>query len=126
MRGVETEWREAWWRHWGWETSFAGPGGNSANPEVRRSFLRGSWHLCTPSLNHPAYHWSTLWPLEVWFRGLYNSWWFCVHKLSMFIYLSMIWPGPNGLFAVICRAGCIESMSTEKHKELIKSKHFSS
>ena len=41
--------------------------------------------------NHPAYHWSTLWPLEVWVRGLYNnSWWFCViHKLSMFIYLSM-------------------------------------
>jgi len=41
--------------------------------------------------NHPAYHWSTLWPpaLEVWVRWLYNSWWFCVHKLSMFIYLSM-------------------------------------
>ena len=39
--------------------------------------------------NHPTYHWSTLWPLEVWVRGLYNSWWFCVHKLSMFIYLSM-------------------------------------
>ena len=39
--------------------------------------------------NHPAYHWSTHWPLEVWVRGLYNSWWFCVHKLSMFIYLSM-------------------------------------
>ena len=39
--------------------------------------------------NHPAYHWSTLWPLEVWVRGLYNAWWFCVHKLSMFIYLSM-------------------------------------
>ena len=29
-------------------------------------------------------------PLEVWVRGLYNSWWFCVHKLSMFIYLSMV------------------------------------
>ena len=39
--------------------------------------------------NHPDYNWSTLWPLEVWVRGLYNSWWFCVHKLSMFIYLSM-------------------------------------
>ena len=39
--------------------------------------------------NHPAYHWRALWPLEVWVRGLYNSWWFCVHKLSMFIYLSM-------------------------------------
>ena len=39
--------------------------------------------------NHPAYHWITLWPLEVWVPGLYNSWWFCVHKLSMFIYLSM-------------------------------------
>ena len=39
--------------------------------------------------NHPTYHWSTLLPLEVWVRGLYNSWWFCVHKLSMFIYLSM-------------------------------------
>ena len=23
--------------------------------------------------NPPAYHWSTLWPLEVWVRGLYNS-----------------------------------------------------
>ena len=40
--------------------------------------------------NHPAYHWSTLSPLEVWVRGLYNSWWFCVHKLSMFIYWSMV------------------------------------
>ena len=39
--------------------------------------------------NHPAYHWITLWPLEVWVRELYNSWLFCVHKLSMFIYLSM-------------------------------------
>ena len=29
---------------------FCGPGGNSANPEARRSFLRGSWRLCTPSL----------------------------------------------------------------------------
>ena len=38
----------------------------------------------------PAYHWSTLWPLEIWVRGLYNSWWFCVHELSMFIYLSMV------------------------------------
>ena len=28
-------------------------------------------------------------PIEVWVRGLYNSWWFCVHKLSMFIYLSV-------------------------------------
>ena len=50
MRGVETEWRETWGRHWDWETSFAGPRGNSANPEVRRSFLRGSWRLCTPFL----------------------------------------------------------------------------
>ena len=50
MRGVETEWQEAWGRHRGWETSFVGPGGNSANPEARRSFLRGSWRLCTPSL----------------------------------------------------------------------------
>ena len=32
---------------------------------------------------------NTHWPLEVWVRGLYNSWWFCVHKLSMFIYLSI-------------------------------------
>ena len=40
-------------------------------------------------LNHPAYHWSTLWPLEVWVRGQYNSLWFCVHKLSMFLHLSM-------------------------------------
>ena len=45
--------------------------------------------------NHPAYHWSTLWPLEVWVRGLYNSWWFWVHKLSMFIYLSMDKPSQN-------------------------------
>jgi len=44
----------------------------------------------TKTPNHPAYHWSTHWPLEVWVRGLYNSWWFCVHKLSMFIYLSMV------------------------------------
>ena len=29
---------------------FAGPGGNSANLEARRAFLRGSWRLCTPSL----------------------------------------------------------------------------
>ena len=29
---------------------FAGPGGHSANLEAWRSFLRGSWHLCTPSL----------------------------------------------------------------------------
>ena len=28
--------------------------------------------------------------LEVWVRGLYNSWWFCVHQLFMFIYLSML------------------------------------
>ena len=43
------------------------------------------------ALNHPDYLWSTLWPLEVWVRGLYNSWWFCVHKLPMFIYnLSMV------------------------------------
>ena len=48
MRGVETEWREAWGRHGGGGTSFAGPGGNSANPEARSSFLRGSWRLCTP------------------------------------------------------------------------------
>jgi len=27
--------------------------------------------------------------VEVCVRWLYNSWWFCVHKLSMFIYLSM-------------------------------------
>ena len=44
---TETEWRKAWWRHWGWETSFAGPGGNSANPEVWMSLLRGSWRLCS-------------------------------------------------------------------------------
>ena len=41
--------------------------------------------------NHLTFHWGTHWPLEVWVRGLYNSWWFCVHKLSMFIYLSMVW-----------------------------------
>ena len=38
MQGEETERREAWWRHGGWETSFAGPGGNSANPEARGYF----------------------------------------------------------------------------------------
>ena len=26
----------------------------------------------------------------MWVHGLYNSGWFCVHKLSMFIYLSMV------------------------------------
>ena len=57
MRGVETEWREAWGRHGGWETSFAGPGGNSANPEARSSFLRGSWRLCTPP---PSLEWGLL------------------------------------------------------------------
>ena len=31
---------------------FAGPGGHSANLEVRRSFLRGSWRLSTPSHVH--------------------------------------------------------------------------
>ena len=39
--------------------------------------------------NQPAYRWSALWPLKLWVRGLYNSWWFCGHKLSIFIYLSM-------------------------------------
>ena len=43
--------------------------------------------------HHPAYRWSTLWPLELWVRGLYNYWLFCVLKLSMFIYLSMIITG---------------------------------
>ena len=39
--------------------------------------------------NHPAYHWSTLWPLEVWVRGLYNSWWYFafISYLCLFIYL---------------------------------------
>ena len=36
--------------------------------------------------NHPAYHWSPLWPLEVWVRGLYNSWWFCDIYVYLFIY----------------------------------------
>ena len=49
--------------------------------------------------NHPAYHWSTLWNLKVWVRGLYNSWWFCVHKLSMFIYLSMENCTRNGMLS---------------------------
>ena len=53
--------------------------------------------------NHPAHHWSTLWPLEVWVHGLYNSWWFCVHKLSMFIYLSMVNPLINAFFVVVTR-----------------------
>ena len=39
--------------------------------------------------NHPAYHWSTLWPLEVWVLGLYKPWWFCIHKLSMFISINV-------------------------------------
>ena len=29
---------------------FVAPGGHSENLEARRSFLRGSWRLCTPSL----------------------------------------------------------------------------
>ena len=29
-------------------------------------------------------------PYKYEFSDMYNSWWFCVHKLSMFIYLSMI------------------------------------
>ena len=37
--------------------------------------------------NHPAYHWSTLWHLEVWVRGLYKSWWFAyISYLCLFIY----------------------------------------
>ena len=40
----------------GVETGFAGPGVNSANPEDRRSFLRGLWRLCTPSLVRPLLH----------------------------------------------------------------------
>ena len=40
------------------------------------------------TLNHPACLWSTLWPLEVWVHGLKNSGLFCVHKLSLFIYLA--------------------------------------
>ena len=52
MRGVETEWGEAWWHHWGWETSFAGPGGTSANPEARRSFLRDHGASAPPPSNH--------------------------------------------------------------------------
>ena len=31
----------------------------------------------------------SIYKIEVWVRGLYNSWVFCVHKRSMFIYLSM-------------------------------------
>ena len=30
---------------------FAGPGGYSENMEAWRSFLRGSWRLCTPPLD---------------------------------------------------------------------------
>jgi len=58
---------------------------NSSIPGVSLHSIMKS--IKTP--NHPAYHWSTLWPLELWVGGLYNPWWFCVHKLSMFIYLSM-------------------------------------
>jgi len=39
MRGVETEWREARWRHWGWETSFPGL-------EVILQILRLGGHFC--------------------------------------------------------------------------------
>ena len=58
---------------------------NSSMPKVILHSIMKS--IKTP--NHPAYHWSTLWPLEVWVRGLYDSWWFCVHKLylCLFIYL---------------------------------------
>ena len=55
---------------------------NSIPGVILHSILKS---IKTP--NHPAYHWSTLWPLEVWVRRLYNSWGFCAHKLFMFIYL---------------------------------------
>ena len=38
-----------------------GPGANSANPEVRRSFLLGSWRLCTPSLIPQSQATETIW-----------------------------------------------------------------
>ena len=53
--------------------------------------------------NHHAYHCSTLWPLV---RGLYNSWWFCVHKLSMFIYLSMVLSYDNFFMFSSCIESC--------------------
>ena len=31
--------------------SFVGPGGHSANLEAQRSFLRGSWSICSSSLS---------------------------------------------------------------------------
>ena len=62
---------------------------NSSIPGVISHSILHSIMKSIKTPNHPAYHWSTLWLLEVWVRGLYNSWWFCVHKLSMFIYLSM-------------------------------------
>ena len=58
---------------------------NSSTPgDILHSIMKS---IKTPNRNHPAYHWSTLWPLKVWVRGLNNSWWFCLHKLSIFIYL---------------------------------------
>ena len=52
MRGVETEWRRLGDGVRGTaRDGFAGPRGHSAaNLEAQRSFLRGSWRLCTPSL----------------------------------------------------------------------------
>ena len=41
---------EAWRRIERHQDGFTGPGGNTANLEAARSFLRGSWRLCTPSL----------------------------------------------------------------------------
>ena len=39
--------------------------------------------------NHPTYHWSALWPLEVRVRGLYNSlhYFAYISYLCLFIYL---------------------------------------
>ena len=33
-----------------YEDGFEGPGGHSESLEAWRSFFRGSWRLCTPSL----------------------------------------------------------------------------
>ena len=59
--------------------------------EINWLFILTKKPIKTP--NDPAFHWSTLWPLEVWFHGLYNSYnsgWFCIHNwynLCLFIYL---------------------------------------
>ena len=52
MRGVETKLAEAWRRGDRHGDKYTGPRGHSANLEAGRSFLWGSWRLCTPFPPH--------------------------------------------------------------------------